>query len=91
MNCLSARLALATLLCSPMVHAAYPVTVQSCDRSVTFTAAPQRAVSNDVNLTKMMVALGLQSHMVGYSGITGWNKPDQALLRDLGKLARAVQ
>lgn len=24
--------------------------------------------------------------MVGYSGITGWNKPDQALLRDLGKL-----
>lgn len=86
MNCLSARLALAALLCSPMAYAAYPVTVQSCDRSVTFTAAPQRAVSNDVNLTKMMVALGLQSHMVGYSGITGWNKPDQALLRDLGKL-----
>uniref|UniRef100_UPI000E30E41D ABC transporter substrate-binding protein n=1 Tax=Pseudomonas syringae TaxID=317 RepID=UPI000E30E41D len=86
MNCLSVRLALAALLCSPMAHAAYPVTVQSCDRSVTFTAAPQRAVSNDVNLTKMMIALGLQSHMVGYSGITGWNKPDQALLRDLGKL-----
>lgn len=89
MNALLTRLALITLLCSPMVQAqpsAYPVTVQSCDRSVTFTAAPQRAVSNDVNLTKMMVALGLQSHMVGYSGITGWNKPDQALLRDLGNL-----
>ncbi|RMV80020.1 Iron compound ABC transporter substrate-binding protein [Pseudomonas caricapapayae] len=86
MNCLYARLTLVTLLCSPMAHAAYPVTVQSCDRSVTFTAAPQRAVSNDVNLTKMMVALGLQSHMVGYSGITGWNKPDQGLLHDLGNL-----
>ncbi|RMR24714.1 Iron compound ABC transporter iron compound-binding protein [Pseudomonas amygdali pv. ulmi] len=89
MNALLTRLALITLLSSPMVQAqpsAYPVTVQSCDRSVTFTAAPQRAVSNDVNLTKMIVALGLQSHMVGYSGITGWNKPDQALLRDLGNL-----
>ncbi|WP_440094112.1 ABC transporter substrate-binding protein [Pseudomonas syringae] len=86
MNALLTRLALVMLLCSPMAHAAYPVTVQSCDRSVTFTAAPQRAVSNDVNLTKMMVALGLQSHMVGYSGITGWNKPDQALLHDLGNL-----
>ncbi|WP_024658941.1 ABC transporter substrate-binding protein [Pseudomonas syringae USA007] len=86
MNALLTRLALIMLLCSPMAHAAYPVTVQSCDRSVTFTAAPQRAVSNDVNLTKMMVALGLQSHMVGYSGITGWNKPDQGLLHDLGNL-----
>ncbi|MGN2405109.1 ABC transporter substrate-binding protein [Pseudomonas viridiflava] len=82
-------LTLAALAISPMVHAQatnYPVTVQSCDRSVTFNAAPQRAVSNDVNLTKMMVALGLQSHMVGYSGITGWNKPDPALLHDLGSL-----
>ncbi|NAS98697.1 iron ABC transporter substrate-binding protein [Pseudomonas syringae pv. actinidifoliorum] len=86
MNALLTRLALVMLLCSPMAHGAYPVTVQSCDRSVTFTAAPQRAVSNDVNLTKMMVALGLQSHMAGYSGITGWNKPDQALLHDLGNL-----
>ncbi len=71
-------LTLAALTISPMVHSQatnYPVTVQSCDRSVTFNAAPQRAVSNDVNLTKMMVALGLQPHMVGYSGITGWNKP----------------
>ncbi|CAM3358373.1 iron ABC transporter substrate-binding protein [Pseudomonas floridensis] len=82
-------LSLSAALIGTMAHArptAYPVTVQSCDRSVTFNAAPQRAVSNDVNLTKMMVALGLQSRMAGYSGITGWNKPDPALLRDLGKL-----
>ncbi|MCF5709704.1 ABC transporter substrate-binding protein [Pseudomonas syringae] len=89
MKSLFTWLTLTALLTSPMVQAqatAYPVTVQSCDRSVTFNAAPQRAVSNDVNLTQMMVALGLQSHMVGYSGITGWNKPDPALLRDLGAL-----
>jgi iron complex transport system substrate-binding protein len=30
---------------------AQPVTVQSCDREVTFDAIPQRAASNDVNLT----------------------------------------
>lgn len=64
----------------------YPVAVKSCNRVVTFQAPPQRAVSNDVNLTEMMVALGLQSHMVGYSGVSGWNKPTPELLHLLGKL-----
>ena len=39
------------------------MTVQSCNRDVTFESAPQRAVSNDVNLTEMMLALGLTDHM----------------------------
>ena len=43
---------------------AYPVTVKSCNRDVTFEAAPSRAVSNDVNLTEMMLALKLQDRMV---------------------------
>ncbi|WP_408637343.1 ABC transporter substrate-binding protein [Pseudomonas lactucae] len=64
----------------------YPVAIKSCNRVVTFQAPPQRAVSNDVNLTEMMVALGLQSHMVGYSGVSGWNKPTPELLNLLGKL-----
>ncbi|WP_375255680.1 ABC transporter substrate-binding protein [Yoonia sp.] len=51
-------------------------TVQSCDRSVTFDAPPQAAVSNDVNLTEMMLVLGLTDQMVGYTGISGWNKLD---------------
>lgn len=51
-------------------------TVQSCDRDVTFDAPPQAAVSNDINLTEMMLVLGLTDHMVGYSGISGWNKLD---------------
>lgn len=51
-------------------------TVQSCDRMVTFDATPQRAVSNDVNLTEMMLVLGLTDRMVGYTGISGWNKLD---------------
>ncbi|OCW24021.1 iron ABC transporter substrate-binding protein [Pseudomonas sp. S3E12] len=64
----------------------YPVAIKSCNRVVTFQAPPQRAVSNDVNLTEMMVALGLQSQMVGYSGVSGWNKPTPELLNLLGKL-----
>ena len=51
-------------------------TVQSCDRTVTFDAPPQAAVSNDINLTEMMLVLDLTDHMVGYTGISGWNKLD---------------
>lgn len=51
-------------------------TVQSCDRTVTFDAPPQAAVSNDINLTEMMLVLGLTDRMVGYTGISGWNKLD---------------
>ena len=47
----------------------FPVTVESCGRAVTFDAPPQRAVANDINLTEMMLALGLQDHMVGVTGI----------------------
>jgi iron complex transport system substrate-binding protein len=50
--------------------------VQSCNRTVTFAAPPERAISNDVNLTEMMLVLGLTDRMVGYTGINGWNKLD---------------
>ena len=53
---------------------AYPVTVNSCNREVTFEEKPTKVASNDVNLTEMMLVLGLQEHMVGYTGISGWNK-----------------
>jgi len=48
----------------------YPVTVQSCGQSVTFTAPPTRAVSNDINLTEDMLALGLGSRLVGTFGVS---------------------
>ncbi|MEP5758813.1 MAG: ABC transporter substrate-binding protein [Litoreibacter sp.] len=51
-------------------------TVQSCDREVTFDAPPKAAISNDVNLTEMMLVLGLADHMVGYTGISGWKTLD---------------
>lgn len=48
------------------------VTVQSCNRDVTFDKVPTAAISNDVNLTEMMLVLGLADKMVGYTGISGW-------------------
>lgn len=58
---------------------AAPVTVKSCNRDVTFDKAPTRAISNDVNLTEMMLALKLQDHMVGYTGVSGWKTLDEKL------------
>jgi iron complex transport system substrate-binding protein len=64
----------------------YPVTVKSCDRDVTFDAPPARAISNDVNLTEMMLALKLQDRMVGYTGISGWKTLDEGLREGVKEL-----
>jgi iron complex transport system substrate-binding protein len=65
---------------------AEPVTVRSCNREVTFDKAPERAVSNDVNLTEMMLALKLQDRMVGYTGISGWKTLDEKLREGVKEL-----
>lgn len=44
---------------------AYPVTVQSCGQPLTVAQAPSRAVTTDLNMTEMMIALGLESRMAG--------------------------
>ena len=54
-------------------------TVQSCNREVTFDAPPEAAISNDVNLTEMMLVLGLTDRMVGYTGISGWKTLDESM------------
>ncbi|MGS1000737.1 ABC transporter substrate-binding protein [Burkholderia glumae] len=69
----------------------YPVTVHSCNRAVRFDRAPAHAVSNDVNLTEMMLALGLRERMAGYTGVGGWKTATPALraqLAGLPELAR---
>ena len=64
----------------------YPVTVQSCNRTVTFDHKPRAAISNDVNLTEMMLVLGLQKDMVGVTGISGWKTLDPILREGIGTL-----
>lgn len=49
----------------------YPLTVTNCGTKVTFDSAPTRAVSNDINSTEDMLALGLEHSMVGDFGVTG--------------------
>ena len=80
------RLTLAALLLSATAAAAFPVTVQSCNREVTFDAAPARAISNDVNLTEMMLVLGLRDRMVGYTGISGWKTLDPVMREGVAEL-----
>ena len=52
----------------------FPVTVKSCNRDITFEQAPKRAVIHDQNMSQMAFALGLQEHIIGLTGITGWYK-----------------
>ncbi|WP_433589165.1 ABC transporter substrate-binding protein [Pseudomonas koreensis] len=86
-------LCVALLLCSAQASAEatkYPLTVHSCNRDVSFSEAPKHAVSHDINMTQMMLALGLKSHMAGYSGVSGWKSvtPEmQSLLDGLPELA----
>lgn len=90
MKALLVCLALSTALPQIAQAAPYPVTVRSCERDVTFERAPQRAVSHDINLTGMLLALGLRDHMVGYTGISGWKTLDPSLreaLKGLPELA----
>ncbi len=60
--------------------------VQSCDRSVSFDAPPQRAISNDVNLTEMMLVLGLRDRMAGFTGISGWKTLDEEMREGIKEL-----
>lgn len=63
---------------------AFPVTVNSCGKPLTFTQAPSRAVAHDINIAEMMFALELQHRMVGVTGITGWYKASPAFKQARG-------
>ncbi|MFF3997071.1 ABC transporter substrate-binding protein [Streptomyces cyaneofuscatus] len=44
----------------------YPVTVENCGEKKSYDKAPQRVVTNDVGITEIMFALGLEDRMAGY-------------------------
>lgn len=74
------------LALAPSSALAYPVTVDSCGQQITFDGPPERAVIHDLNMTEMAFALGIQDHMVGVTGITGWYKVDDAFMGQLGDI-----
>ncbi len=67
----------ALTLCATAGAAFAETTVNSCNREVTFDTPPTAAISNDVNLTEMMLVLGLADRMVGYTGVSGWKTLDK--------------
>jgi len=64
----------------------FPVTVDSCGEPLTFNASPKRAVIHDLNMTEMALALKLNPHMVGVTGITGWYKTGPEFKSALGNI-----
>ena len=72
------RITIAVLAFALLSNAASAtVVVKSCDRDVAFDEPPSRAVSNDINMTEMMLVLGLADRMAGYTGISGWHDLDE--------------
>ncbi|MEP3298587.1 MAG: ABC transporter substrate-binding protein [Pseudoruegeria sp.] len=80
------RLLTSTVLTLMATTAFAQTTVQSCDRQVSFDAPPSAAISNDVNLTEMMLVLGLADRMVGYTGISGWKTLDASMTSGVEEL-----
>ena len=66
-------------------------TVESCNRIVTFEESPKKAISNDVNLTEMMLVLGLAERTVGYTGISGWKTLDEEMRAGVKELPELSQ
>jgi len=79
-------LAASAIICMQANATDYPITIESCDRQVTFEQAPKAAISNDVNLTEMMLALELQNSMVGFTGVSGWKTLDPVLRENVKEL-----
>ena len=64
----------------------YPVSVQSCGNSITVDKQPKRAVFHDINMTEMALTLGIQSDLIGVTGITGWYKMSPEFKTKLGNI-----
>jgi iron complex transport system substrate-binding protein len=69
----------------------YPVTIDNCGTKITFESAPTRAVSNDINTTEDMLALGLQKSMVGDFGVNGDGPDGKPIPREFAKAFAQVR
>ncbi len=74
---------------APAEPVAYqPVSIQNFDRELTFNEPPKRAVSLNQHTTEIMLALGLQDHMVGTAYMDDQILPDlQAAYQGIPVLA----
>ncbi|MBP0449581.1 ABC transporter substrate-binding protein [Kitasatospora sp. RG8] len=63
-------------------QAHYPVTVDNCGTKVTYRQKPARAVSNDVGITELLLALGVADRMAGYVMPDDKGRVDQVAWKD---------
>lgn len=54
---------------APPMDTSYPLSIENCGTSLTFSKAPDRVVPLALNTTEIMLALGLQDHIVGVVGV----------------------
>lgn len=66
---------------------AYPLTVDNCGTSQTFSAAPSKVVSLDQGSTEILLSLGLQDKMVGTAS---WTDPVLPNLADANSKVRRL-
>lgn len=66
--------------------AAFPITLESCGKTLTFKEAPKRAVIHDLNMSEMAFALKLQPAIVGVTGISGWYKTTPEFKAEQGSI-----
>ena len=59
---------LANLPPAPPDKSAFPVTVENCDRSLTFTQPPQRVIGLWQPPNELLLALGAQAQIIGFAG-----------------------
>ncbi|MCP4324038.1 MAG: ABC transporter substrate-binding protein [Psychromonas sp.] len=78
------KLMIAGLLLSSAVQA--HVNIDVCGESVSFDKVPTRAVANDINMLKIMLALDLKDNMVGYSGVSAHHNMSDKIVAEVGKL-----
>ncbi len=57
----------ATVASSPKAAKSSAVTLTNCGQKVTYDKVPERVVTNDVGITELMFALGLENRMAGFA------------------------
>jgi len=78
------KIIIAILMLSSTANA--HVGVDVCGESISFEKVPTRAVANDINMLKIMLALDLKSNMVGYSGISAHHKMTESIAAQVANL-----
>lgn len=67
---------------APKVAAGFPVTIKNCGENDTYDKAPTRAVTMNQHVTEILLALGLEKHMVGTGYMDSTVRPDLKTVYD---------